>query len=59
MSDDVVVLHVRDGELEPESWVYAWLRPDGRVVYVGAEPEAEPSPEAERVAAALVARLSR
>jgi hypothetical protein len=31
----VLTLHVRDGELEAEPWVYAWLAKHG-VVYVGA-----------------------
>jgi hypothetical protein len=35
--NEFVVLRVRDGELvEQGSWVYAWVGPDGAVVYVGA-----------------------
>ena len=31
----MLTLHVRDGELAPAPWVYAWVAADG-VVYVGA-----------------------
>lgn len=31
----MLTLRVRDGQLEGEPWVYAWVGPDG-VVYVGA-----------------------
>jgi hypothetical protein len=57
---EFLVLSVRDGEPEPESWVYAWLE-RGAVVYVGATGLApatrtwlhlhDPDPEVGRMAA--------
>jgi hypothetical protein len=34
-ADEFVVMRVRDGELDPGNWVYAWVE-TGLVVYVGA-----------------------
>jgi len=33
---EFVLVSVRDGELDEESWVYTWIDADGAVVYVGA-----------------------
>ncbi len=33
---EFVLLHVHDGELDEENWVYTWIDADGAVVYVGA-----------------------
>ena len=33
---EFVLVHLRDGELDEESWVYTWIDAGGAVVYVGA-----------------------
>jgi hypothetical protein len=32
---EFVVAQVRDGDVDDENWVYAWINPHGKVVYVG------------------------
>jgi len=62
--DDVVILHIRGGEIaDAGSWIYTWLRVGGdrRVVYVGAtglQPETrawlhlhDPNPDIGRIVA--------
>jgi hypothetical protein len=33
---EFLVVHVHDGEIADENWVYTWIESDGGVVYIGA-----------------------